>query len=1166
MYPQILVRRPEFITVSDDEKHLLYFHCDPDSHSGWSHESVELSTLAPNFPPVEYTVDRLWAFWEKDRLVVFCSDGQGSIYAYESPCQESSNTCVQGWGSSSLFGGSGAVQVDHLELYRDPGGQHYILVRMPSLGPSEVGMAVYTSDATGQWVGYIILWEAEAASDPVFKIAGGDAQNGMQILRFDGEKSSYRTAKLASGKIDWVEPEWQPLDNVPGETALGSVQLIAAKDYNDYLKLDGSGELHYVSDWCGQYPTSTRLTSGEGQPQGVSQYTVGADDQGNYRIFVLDKENQELWILRQNGYDKAGHPVFDSDSWIRLGGTYQLIQSPALMTEYGELFAITFEPEILHMRQDGGNNVWRQSPIHTPIVTANASPSAATTYTTELNFTTEQGVPAAGALVDIYVSRSVAMNVNGLTYHAGAKYPLSVPTDTMGRLTLSTVADKLSAANLLVHVRDFMADGEAIALNPALSTHRRLSGQDNNFPVTGAALQEKGLIDKKFSSDDADQVAACIMKVGSLMTPTQAPANTTKLQQWLAAGQSLAGFTYVANVQDSYLHPVNSVNAESWCLDFSNPQAIKFQVYETSPRALESFFSFKGLWGDIAHFVKHVVDDVKKIEATVVNDITKLVVTLGDDVACFVIDTVEKAGEILGAIFHKIAEYGKKFADVMKDVIDWIRDLFAWKDIVRTGRVIYHYIDQSLSNLTGSVEDWRTLLDDKFDDFKKNIITSFDSWEATFGTQSFNDFLGGSQTITESTTGQSPTWPGMRSAYASHAVQCNYVQTRIQRHSEGGGKANFDWAAQGEDSMEALFSVVQKCFPQKSMERPCQDMIDWSKKVTDVKTFLEMSVCDVLEVFRDFVLLVLDGIQEVLDALLKLTGKAIFAFRSAMETKIDIPVISWLFGSDSLNWLHLFSYALAAPVTILYKLVYGHGHEAPFATDQEVDAIVSKPIPWPQVEGARNDAAQRAVLYEDNLFSPELRGIVAGISIFVYWIYDSLLDGFNMDGLEPGRKLPLITLLSELSAWIFGAPYELFASANRSEADKLVLAFWGVSGAPALSDLFAYYAKGLARFFKTEAGIWVGAWWDGLMGAALLGLGVTAAVYMDKDPKYNKAAIAYSILAPFPQLGKPVSPAVNKAKQDLPESAPVYLLLFGLVELLDFVNVGAGVALIASVV
>ncbi len=1060
-------------------------------------------------------------------------------------------------------------QLPHLDLYRDLNGHHYIMYR----DPKSQALVISTLNSSGNWETYSSIAPEESVG-AVFRIVGGDLNKGLNIFQrqCDVDRLLYRQAQLINGNIIWKTPKWQVLEVKEGITDINSINRIELKEgRNDYLSLDPDGALYYTGQWDSCTPVSIRLTGGVNEPQAVAQYTIGADDQGNYRIFILDRESQNLWVRRQRGFDQNGGILFDD--WVQLGGQYRLIESPAYMTDFGELFAITFDPDIIHKRQDDGNNVWRETPIKIPIHTSE-EPQPVTTYATELNFSNKANMPAANSLIDIYVSRAVDITINGLTHHTSAHCPITMPTDQMGRLTLSTVADKLTTASLLVHARDFMAEGEAIALNPALSTHHRLSGQDPNFPITGTALRSQGLIASEFSDEDANTIATAIKHAAAMIVPTQVPPNADKLQRWLAPGQPLENYAYVANLQEGYEHPTH--NSQSWELDFSDPTAIQFRLFEARAEDLLSLFSLKNLWGDVSHFVKHVVKAVDKIVVHVVGDVTHLVLTLANETGKFIIDTAEKAGEVLGVIFHKIAEKGKDFIHVIKEVLNWIRQLFSWQDIIQTERVIYHYLDQGFANLADSMDEWKTILNNEFDHIKKDITSAFDDLEKVFPNGvTFNEFVGGSQVRSSATTASPLAWSGMQHAYASHAIQCNYVQTRIQRHFSRGDNASqlFSFSNTVENDIHTLLDSFKDQFPLNTLESSYEKITDWSKEISGLSTFFEVAIRSFIEISKDFVLFALSGIEAVLDTLLDICSRAINAFRQSLTSEIDIPVISWLFKDltgEPMSLLHLFSLSLAAPVTILYKLVYGHGKEAPF-TRQQADVIVSGPIPWLNAQAAsplsRFATVERTAVGDFSNPVSNALGFIAGMTTFVYWPVDTNMDISNINGVSPvERQVAGVMLIIESAAQFFGGPFSAIGKSpsNRSAADKWAIGLWAGFFGPILSDLLALISsfQSFVRFVK--APLWLGAWWDGIMGAVLLGIAIKTAVVMKEDPDYNDWAAAYGILAAAPLLAKPVTMFANREKMAGPEGELAAAALMAAVGLLDLGDLGAAVTLVGG--
>ncbi|BCA53760.1 hypothetical protein W02_09000 [Nitrospira sp. KM1] len=1075
----------ELLTVSDQNE-LLHFFRDSSAHSGWGQEQ-RLVDDAPDQP-----ITKLIGFYQGDSLFVFAhyavSSGVNRVIGMQ-------KTPENGWAAMpmtpDLSNALGAMV--ETAMFTDAAGNVVVYGVSQNLSPPPF---VMLAAQDGQ--PWDLVFESEAASGATYRLLPGQGGDQMTVVTLQGATTTFQGGSIIDGMFQWGSQPAVSHDLGLGDIAAQQVFAMPSQS-NDpgFLLLSTTGTLYRIEDYLANQPTVTPMTGGANQPAGAQQVAIGLDSENRWMVFVIEATTTRLWLLRQSqGSIDAGGVTFND--WVLLGDELAAIACPPIMTAGPELFFCNLQEQVCQMAQDitGGSSTWFTTQLAVPAgVTAN--PAQTTTYTQELITQSNQGLPVPSSPVTLYADRKAVIVANGLSYHIGPNEPVLVESDGRGAVTIATTATALSAPSLGAALgSSFGAAGTAAWFRSDLRVHQRLAGQDPTFPMTGASLQAAGLLPATMSPSDADHAARTIAKLG-------------------AAAVNLAPTTSSA--------PRAAVPNVCFQLDFTQPGRLVWREVSTDLVGATAVRSAVGGWlsdivGDVIHFFKHAVDEVKTITVSIVDGVASLAI----NGIAYALKTINDIVDGIELVLKKIATLFKEVIDIIKMMIEWLRMLFEWDDILRTHTVIKYYVNSVFTNLRNSDEQAVDLIQSQFSALQGKITNGVNQIGTVFGSQSFNAFIsqqpGGSSS---SLAAQS-----YRATFNGHAVRCNYALSKAQQHFAGATGLPASLAASVDSGPFAnlLNMIQQQVAGLQNSTAKLQSLLQI--QTSDPTKVFDLAAVGFLEAAAEVITFVLDVIEDIAVALLDLIGEAITALQSVLNADIDVPIISWLYKyvitgtivdpGDDLTILDLLCLILAIPATILYKVLFGGANaSAPF-TSAQVNAITSSPIPWPTLSSTGAQAAPGTMTP-----TQEILLTLGGITYFLYAFCDMGID--VSAAAADGEQDPFATFLSwagiVLGVVILGVtvPYKVMSKSENdwSEADKATLTYWAFGFGPILLNIaFAILSnvKAESRYFPVVGPIALS-----LFGAMSVGIGAWTTVEQALDSSYkNGWTETGNIIAPIP--------------------------------------------------
>ena len=945
------------------------------------------------------------------------------------------------------------------------------------------------------------------------------------------------------------------------------------------LIIDSTSRLVLVENYTSAQPALVPLSGGKYQPAGVHSASVGVATGGLLMLFAKETATNSLWILRQTGTGTGGAPAFAS--WVNLGNAVDAVACPALMQSDAEIYAVDMQQTVYHFAQTS-DRVWASQRLAAPMPsTAPPKNIAATT----MHVTTLDGTqaPVGNAIVTITSDQPATLIVNNLSHQVGPGAPAQVQADPTGNLTagFSTIslispvftftvdnADG-SSASRWCHADVVEQKTDEVAIPPCQqSVASRLGNQDPTQPMNSDTLSKAGLISPNYP--DKSGAAAGVVSAGQwLQQNPQAGANTLR---------------------------TDHITTRHWKLDFRHPAGPQFtELSEEEGRNIlaaatarrEELGDLAGFLGDILNFFKNLLDELEEISAHLVDDVLNLVI----NGVQFVVQTVREAASALETVFNKIVQGIKELWQAILDVINFLKQLFEWGDILLTHQVIKATINSLMTTLAADADDLETVVKEQFQTLESQVKAVFGKAEQIFQPgQTFNQFAnaqgsnpaGGSSSASRRLAGRGAPSLGdggnslaagpVNTGLAQHGPRCNYVNSYAKSHFSGAGAATLSSLVMGNGGAQGIIDLVKDNWTGQSLQTELTKLQGFvTGKISDPNDFFDLVILDFLIAIEDAVLLILDALESIILAIIEAMASALSGLEGALNATIEIPVISWLYKyvltgtptdpGDDLSILDVLCLIFAVPATILYKVIFDG--KAPFSATPEIHQIIQSGLPWPLVPTQANLRAKVPAPAALQDISPTLvteLGCASAVATFFGTFITMANDGLAFaDEPLPGfaQFASWASVIQSIASQAMGAPLTQFAKDAHTwtAADGWTVGLWGGSLVPLAYDTVFTYATGSLARYTDVAGPAL----DTGNGLALTAIAIVTAIEQAKDPsEYTGWDQANSVM---PAIG-PIFKFLILTKDTEAEAVALPLLL-----VIDFiVGVGSTVTAIGDAV
>lgn len=1074
----------ELLTVGQSQRLARYF-LDASSASGWTEEEVAIAG-APNGSICKLIASRI-----DDTLCVFVHyessgsasrvlgmqrtpDGKWAPMAFDSQVTTAlANICctdcvVDGSGRTLFYG-----------MVRDAQTSRLVVI-----GRQEVGTWCQVLAATMPGAG------------TTCKLMTGIAGSDLALITFEALTLQVQLGTLSAGAF-------QTHGAAIKSTSLTSLQpehlvrLPSAPDELMWLMRTSSQQLFQIQ-LTGNRLLSSQLTDSNGQrPSGVIEVTATATATGQAFVFASDTSRQ-LWLLRAPSSTDGVSP---SSAWVALGNEVDAISCPAKTESSPQVYIRDAQGIVGRLVQDLTQGNWFMSEI-TVAATAGQALLDTATFTADLAVVDSNGLPVGNAAVSVSTDRPCLVVANGLASQVSSATPASATSDALGRIRLTVEANSLISPVFTV---SSPALNSPISMRADLAAHRRLANQDPTFPVNGAALRSAGLISASVSDSQADVIAAQLVSIGRIAVSMH-PATTQASSTANAPPEEIRPFTWSANSMGNQIAP-RELTAD-----------------EAAAMSTAASESLSHLWGDVFHRLRNRIEELEHVTLKYVPGAVVVELTISGVLSTFHLSSLTAVADFASVFVHWITHFAKAAVNAMKAALAWLRSLFHWKDVLNTKAVLEHYLRQALSKLKASDTDFQNEIVGRFTAFKGEIIAKIDQWQDLFSaTVSFGNIPAPSPANPIFSGGSALEFAGLRSAFEAHSARCRYLLSKFTSevsHAVG----DLPMTLPPQISWSRVVQVFTTAFPIGQVEAQWEQLRACFSRFTSSGSFLHIAIYDLLQAAKAFCLFVLDAIEDCLLAVCELASGLFEAFDAILWKELELGILSSLYheisGGKSLSIGDFACLAVAAPATLLYKLLLGgHGLNPPFSSD-EVSAFVSQDIPWPSSVNAKQVLAMATAPG----CSINIKGvqIAAGVLGLLGGILDAWLDflafTFDLLRLPPTWQITvtgIVAIALSVIGQVLSPPQECGSS---GEGLAQILAWW-TGWIPIAIDIgCSVDLKAMVRF-QGDAGPFLSC----VLGAVALVMGGVVASYASAP--VDKAA---AVMPAFSSLAKPLLVAAKK--------------------------------------
>jgi hypothetical protein len=333
--------------------------------------------------------------------------------------------------------------------------------------------------------------------------------------------------------------------------------------------------------------------------------------------------------------------------------------------------------------QDITTTLWSREKIKLPA----AGLHMVTRYVSEVAVLDRRGAPMPGQVLSVSAESLTEIEVDGAWYLVGPGFGAQVKTGPFGKITIAAAADSLVPP--AVHV-DAAGLQKGAVIQQAAAVHDYLAG-------TGTLPSQNGRFDAQaLSAARAGGVPIVPGSGPDREARIEAVVNGTKDIFNLAAGKPPTSRSYLGTgpapvIYGSAVGPDLAARAAGQHLgdlpvvyhEFATPADAAAHI-----QAIRDLDEYGGAWEDLARWVSDawqgITNGVVHVFQVIVTETVKIFVWIGEkivELAGLIVDTFEHVMRAIEAVVRQVV-------DTIAAVIDWLKALFGFGDILDTASVI----------------------------------------------------------------------------------------------------------------------------------------------------------------------------------------------------------------------------------------------------------------------------------------------------------------------------------------------------------------------------------------------------------------------------------------------------------------------------------------------
>lgn len=680
-----------------------------------------------------------------------------------------------------------------------------------------------------------------------------------------------------------------------------------------------------------------------------------------------------------------------------------------------------------------------------------------TSYASDVVLYDEQGAVLVGTPIELSVSDTASMRVNGGVYAVDPDAPLRLTTNAAGTLSISQETATMSIPVVGIRVPELMSEGQTVILDQSAGIGHQLATVSGQELLDAKTNDGAPLLDSQYCTPQtADSLAAALT---SCMSLQKATLSRVRPLPGLIRSNHGIGLAHTGSLRDLRTLAIPD-GFTPWRLSRTN-DGLEYRELDRDEAALlvaqrvDELPSILGVldWiGDIGDFLAGVAGKTIEVIDTVVQAAEdQIVATItavlegANYVYQAVIKTVEESFDLAQVVLAKVEVFFDK-------IFRWLGFLFEWDDILRTHNAVSYLLEQLGPFLDGVVDGLQQRVDDTLRQVQSSVDTWFDQAEKIFG----NSSLGGYPK--ENQPAKTPDLEKMAAASANTVVS-NAVFDHIDAASHTGRLWSLDGAHQ-RDLDNAVEQLTQAAETAEATPA-CKAAQNWTATAASQRDGIFHSTIDSLTaLLRDLVKAVLSGMRTAIVAVLQAMRAVIAAMTQLLTTTWNIPLLTPLYkkitnGSD-LSMTDVIALMVAVPMTVGYKAVTG---KSPFPDDASVVAFKGSFNASSMIQASGLGAG-----HEDNranlspILPPDMQFLVVGFGVVASQLGVTATSAIINFDEEISAFLSYINVICEAANFLCSFPWFVLPKSPGSEND--IVQWWLISLVVLILDAVGVYKSG----------------------------------------------------------------------------------------------------------
>ncbi|QKJ30678.1 hypothetical protein HQ865_13245 [Mucilaginibacter mali] len=749
----------------------------------------------------------------------------------------------------------------------------------------------YLLDGTGTAVKYEFPEDVKKHPDSLKDIAIGYAfgQTGIFFIYDIGETQTLACTTLADPGLGSLSYDYSPgNDDIPEPFRYLTYNCITTPTGSKNKPISICSDIFVGSPagvYCFKNASVNKCQLVTDKIKDVHQLTI-TQDKDSIVVWASVAGNKLYYVYGKK--EANGERYIWNDPVLFKEGVLQIAPMRNSVRKGNELYLVGQDKSIHHYWQDAGTTLWSQQTINVAdqndIIEFNS-------YTTHLHFEDSKGKALIEEKVKITASEWVYVTINGFIYSLDKGSSAEVSTDIMGNVTIITLTDDIACP--IYHLTADWLD-KTLNIYPNAKVTRGLADIRTGADLKNAKTEDGKpvLTNSSYNNQTLDGVAGQISQLAD---------KSGQIKGTLKSGSRPYTFTAVEN--KGVLHTGNlSIN--------SIPDKFMFSYGKAGSLALvaapgDIFNDIKNFAGDALHYLETFVNTtIKAIEKGLVvlengikfvlkkiDEGLQFVLEIGDKILNIVLDT-------LGAVFKALNWVLKLVGIDLEKILEWLGKLIGWTDILETSDKICDMINNGFDIIAGTGD----VLRDKVTGIFRDI-------EVAIGGEDLVNKLG-EVGKTNQTDGRS----GALQNPAGNFVNYHLIHGQSSPMLSAG---NDNFA----EELERVFKNLIK-----------KEIFTAGKALDMIGDLLSHISTDTIgqTITRLFQIIAVTALEEVkhgIVALLSLLELMVKTIKAALNTKMDIPILSGvlklLLGGRELTILRVVSIMVALPLRIIYRIATG---------------------------------------------------------------------------------------------------------------------------------------------------------------------------------------------------------------------------------------------------